>query len=129
MLLSCVSFSERGHAGVVAALVILVIVWACPIGAAAAESRIDGLDSLTSVTLTRALEYLDITRPELGFDKLYADDDTFRLSVVEDILNDPLRLPGWQERVVAEARRWGHHEKPSVRRKMQAAANRRKSRN
>jgi len=63
-----------------------------------------GLDSLASATLTRALEYLDVARPELGFDKLYAEDDTFRLSVVEDILNDPLSLPGWQQQVVSEFR-------------------------
>jgi len=57
---------------------------------------IPGLDSLAAATLSRALDYLDITRAELGFDKLYAEDDTFRLPLIEEILNDPLRLPGWQ---------------------------------
>jgi hypothetical protein len=66
------------------------------------EGPIPGLDSLTSVYLRRALEDLEIRPEELGFDKLYAEDDTFRLSIVEEILNDPLRLPGWQTSTVAD---------------------------
>ncbi len=63
-----------------------------------------GLDSLASGTLERALDLLEMRPAELGFDKLYADDDTFRLGVVEEILNDPLRLPGWQAATVWKIR-------------------------
>lgn len=66
--------------------------------------RVEGLDSLAAATLGRALDYLAIKPAELGFDKLYADDDTFRLGLVEEILNDPLRLPGWQMRTLDEVR-------------------------
>lgn len=69
-----------------------------------AAPPIDGLDSLASVTLLRALEYLEIQPAELGFEKLYADDDTFRLTVVEELLNDPLKVPGWQTSAVGRAR-------------------------
>lgn len=72
--------------------------------------RVEGLDSLASATLGRALDDLRIRPEELGFDKLYADDDTFRLKLVTDILNDPLKLPGWQSRVVPEIR--GAHPNP-----------------
>jgi HEAT repeat protein len=66
--------------------------------------RVEGLDSLAAATLGRALDYLGIKPVELGFDKLYADDDTFRLGLVEEILGDPLKLPGWQERTLEEIR-------------------------
>ncbi len=66
--------------------------------------RVEGLDSLAAATLGRALEYLAIKPEELGFDKLYADDDTFRLAIVEEILNDPLKLPGWHDRTLNEVR-------------------------
>ncbi len=65
---------------------------------------IEGLDSLASVTLMRSLEILDIRPEELGFDKLYMEDDTFRLGIVEQLLNHPLDLPGWQERTVDAVR-------------------------
>jgi hypothetical protein len=65
---------------------------------------VDGLDSLTSVTLTRALSYLGIAPEELGFDKLYAEDDTFRLAVVEELLGDPLRIPAWQRDLLGDLR-------------------------
>ncbi|MCU0613291.1 MAG: hypothetical protein MUE60_16085, partial [Candidatus Eisenbacteria bacterium] len=66
--------------------------------AAFAESScIPGLDSLTSATLRRALDYLGVEEPELGFDKLYAEDDTFRLAAVERILGNPLELPAFQQ--------------------------------
>ena len=71
---------------------------------APAPLRVAGLDSLTSTTLGRALEYLSIEPSELGFDKLYADDDTFRLGIVEEILGDPLRLPGWQDETLERIR-------------------------
>ena len=103
---------------------ILGIVWSCIIGgavsltaigsaraggpqrppAAVSPPQIEGLDSLESATFQRALDYLEIRPNELGFDKLYADDDTFRLGIVTDILNDPLKLPGWQKRTVEAAR-------------------------
>jgi HEAT repeat protein len=66
--------------------------------------EVEGLDSLAAATLGRALDYLGIRPAELGFDKLYADDDTFRLALVEEILNDPLKLPGWQSRTLDEIR-------------------------
>ncbi|MBD3236211.1 MAG: hypothetical protein GF330_05885, partial [Candidatus Eisenbacteria bacterium] len=58
---------------------------------------IAGLDSLSSATLQRALDYLEIHPAELGFEKLYAEDDTFRLGIVEALLGDPLRIPLWQQ--------------------------------
>ena len=72
--------------------------------APAHAAPIDGLDSLSSVTLLRALDYLEIRPAELGFEKLYADDDTFRLTIVETLLNDPLKIPGWQKGEVERAR-------------------------
>ncbi len=66
--------------------------------------QIEGLDSLSSATLYHALERLGIDPPALGFDKLYAVDDSFRLSIVEELLNDPLKIPGWQSSTVDRAR-------------------------
>ncbi|MCK4411909.1 MAG: HEAT repeat domain-containing protein [Candidatus Eisenbacteria sp.] len=63
-----------------------------------------GLDSLSGATLGRALEYLEAEPAELGFDKLYAEDDTFRLGIVERLLGDPLAVPGWQARTVGRIR-------------------------
>ncbi len=68
-------------------------------------TSIEGLDSLASATLIEALEYLDLTPSDLGFDKLYVEDDTFRIAVVEDLLNDPIKIPGWQTSVTGELRR------------------------
>ncbi len=73
-------------------------------GGSRAPFRVEGLDSLAAATLGCALDYLAIRPAELGFDKLYADDDTFRLGVVETILGDPLKLPGWQERTLERIR-------------------------
>jgi hypothetical protein len=72
--------------------------------AAGPPLRVEGLDSLAAATLGRALNYLRVKPAELGFDKLYADDDTFRLGVVAEILGDPLKLPGWQNRTLEEIR-------------------------
>jgi HEAT repeat protein len=66
---------------------------------------IAGLDSLASATLLDGLRRLEVAPPELGFEKLYAEDDTFRLGIVEELLRDPLRLPQWQTDVVRTARR------------------------
>jgi HEAT repeat protein len=52
----------------------------------------------------RALDYLEIRPAELGFDKLYADDDTFRLDIVEQLLADPLKVPGYQTETLARLR-------------------------
>ena len=71
--------------------------------------RVDGLDSLAGATLDDALARLNLRPEELGFDKLYADDDTFRLAIVEDLLNDPLRLPGWQQAVYRRIRSEAKH--------------------
>jgi HEAT repeat protein len=72
--------------------------------AAAPGGGIEGLDSLASATLTRSLDILGIRPEELGFDKLYMEDDTFRLGIVEELLNRPLELPGWQARTVEAVR-------------------------
>ncbi|MFH0765293.1 MAG: HEAT repeat domain-containing protein [Calditrichota bacterium] len=53
------------------------------------------LDSLDRACLDSAMGLLRLTRPELGFDKLWAEDDTFRLAVVEKYLGDPLAFPGY----------------------------------
>ena len=52
-------------------------------------------DSLDKVMIDSALKLLDLRPEELGFDKLWVDDDTFRLNVVEKYLNEPLALPGY----------------------------------
>jgi HEAT repeat protein len=69
------------------------------------SSAIAGLDSLAAATLEDALERLDLDRRQLGFDKLYAADDTFRLALLDTLLNDPLAIPGWQERNVTALER------------------------
>ncbi|MBM3286046.1 MAG: hypothetical protein FJY88_01635 [Candidatus Eisenbacteria bacterium] len=89
----------------------LMILAASAVAAAAPASqsgdgaRIEGLDTLATRTLLRAFDGLGIAPVELGFDKLYAEDDTFRLAIVEELLNDPLRLPSWQARTVEGIRR------------------------
>ncbi len=65
---------------------------------------IPGLDSLASTTLYKAIDYMDIRPSELGFDKLYAEDDTFRIGIVEALLGNPLRVPGWQKESVEQIR-------------------------
>jgi hypothetical protein len=68
-----------------------------------------GLDSLAAATLDRALRYIEIRPAELGFDKLYADDDTFRLSIVEKILGQPMMLPQWQSLTLQRLRDCADH--------------------
>ena len=86
-------------------ILVLFAMVACPAyGSSASASsalKVAGLDSLSNATLARALDYLHIAPSELGFDKLYAEDDTFRLAIVEELLNDPLRIPGWQTETIA----------------------------
>ena len=45
------------------------------------NTAIEGLDSLASANLLRALDYLQVRPQELGFDKLYADDDFYFIRV------------------------------------------------
>ncbi len=59
------------------------------------------LDSLDHVLVDSALKMLKLRPDELGFDKLYADDDTFRLDVVEKYLGDPLAFPGYVDQTIA----------------------------
>lgn len=63
-----------------------------------------GLDSLASATLLQSLDCIGVTPAELGFDKLYAEDDTFRLATVERLLNDPLAVFEFQQQVGARIR-------------------------
>ncbi len=72
---------------------------AIPLVQAWAGGEVAGLDSLTAATLEQALACMEVSSAELGFDKLYAEDDTFRLAIVEGVLRDPLRLPGIQDEV------------------------------
>ena len=60
------------------------------------------LDSLDRVMIDSALKLIDLKPEELGFDKLWVDDDTFRLDIVEKYLNDPLALPGYVDRTTNE---------------------------
>ena len=56
------------------------------------------LDSLDRIMIDSSLKLIDLRPDELGFDKLWVDDDTFRLDVVERYLNEPLELPGYVDR-------------------------------
>ena len=60
------------------------------------------VDSLDRVLIDSALKLIDLKPEELGFDKLWVDDDTFRLDVVEKYLNDPLALPGYVDQTTDE---------------------------
>ncbi len=53
------------------------------------------LDSLDRAMIDSALGLLNLKPEELGFDKLWAADDTFRLAVVEKYLNDPYIFPDY----------------------------------
>lgn len=59
------------------------------------------LDSLDKALIDSALTLLKLRPDELGFDKLWADDDTFRLDVVEKYLGDPLAFPGYVDQTTA----------------------------
>lgn len=63
-----------------------------------------GFDSLTEATLETALDYLAIDRADLGFEKRYVEDDTFRLAVIDLLLEDPLAVPAWQSQVIRTVR-------------------------
>ncbi len=58
------------------------------------------LDSLTTTVLDSCLSYLHLERHELGFEKAWAKDDTFKLEIVDYLLDNPLELPGYIEKTV-----------------------------
>lgn len=55
------------------------------------------LDSLTTSTLDSCLAILHLNRSELGFEKAWAKDDTFKLKIIDDLLDNPLDLPNYTE--------------------------------
>ncbi|MBD3337410.1 MAG: hypothetical protein GF355_18000, partial [Candidatus Eisenbacteria bacterium] len=95
----------RGPAALCLISVLFLMIGAPGVAAAEPAAGLPtGLDSLAAATLQRAMEYLEIEPRELGFDKLYAEDDTFRVSLVEELLSDPLKIPEWQARLVEDVR-------------------------
>ncbi len=68
------------------------------------DSSIPGLKPATAAAIESGLGAMGIAPYELGFHKLAAREDTFRLAFVEDIMNDPLSLPLAQTRLVQGAR-------------------------
>ncbi len=58
------------------------------------------LDSLTTTVLDSCLNYLHLERYELGFEKAWAKDDTFKLKIVDHLLDNPLELPVYVEETV-----------------------------
>ncbi|NQU05020.1 MAG: HEAT repeat domain-containing protein [Calditrichaeota bacterium] len=53
------------------------------------------LDSLDRAVIDSALKLIKLNPAELGFDKLWAEDDTFRLDIVEYLLANPLEFPDY----------------------------------
>jgi hypothetical protein len=47
-----------------------------------------------------ALEKIDVREYELGFDKLWVEDDTFRLSLIDTLMDNPLTIPDYGDRFV-----------------------------
>ncbi|MDA3813643.1 MAG: HEAT repeat domain-containing protein [Candidatus Cloacimonetes bacterium] len=62
------------------------------------------LDSLTTTVLDSCLSYLHLERSELGFEKAWAKDDTFKLEIVDYLLDNPLELPEYIEETVNTAK-------------------------
>ncbi|MCK4695783.1 MAG: hypothetical protein KAT74_08475, partial [Candidatus Cloacimonetes bacterium] len=58
------------------------------------------LDSLSTAMIDSCLSYLHLTREELGFEKAWAVDDTFKLEIVDYLLHNPLKLPGYVEQTL-----------------------------
>ncbi|MBT3755998.1 MAG: hypothetical protein HOG24_06940, partial [Candidatus Cloacimonetes bacterium] len=58
------------------------------------------LDSLSTAVLDSCLTYLHLERHELGFEKAWVKDDTFKLKVVDYLLDNPLELAGYVEETV-----------------------------
>lgn len=65
------------------------------------NSQAQMLDSLDRAMVDSALTLLKLDPSELGFDKLWVEDDTFRLAVVEDLLSNPMDLPGYVDETIA----------------------------
>ena len=61
------------------------------------------LDSLTTSTLHNCLEMLHLSEEELGFEKAWVKDDTFKLKVIDHILKNPLELPEYLEKTTESA--------------------------
>ncbi|NQT33830.1 HEAT repeat domain-containing protein [bacterium] len=65
------------------------------------EVDIPMLDSLDRAMIDSALTLLNLRPEELGFDKMWVEDDTFRLDIVERILEHPLELPEYVDSTTA----------------------------
>lgn len=59
------------------------------------------LDSLDRVMLDSALAMINLNPFELGFEKTWVEDDTFRLAVVERYLSDPMSFPDYVDETQA----------------------------
>lgn len=75
---------------------VLIITLCLTVGASAQM-----LDSLDRVMIDSALVLLNLKPEELGFDKSWVEDDTFKLAIVETLLNNPLELPGYVDETTA----------------------------
>ena len=62
------------------------------------------LDSLSTTVLDSCLNYLHLERNELGFEKAWAKDDTFKLKIVDYLLDNPLELAKYVEETVETVR-------------------------
>ncbi len=60
------------------------------------------LDSLSVTVLDSLLNYLHLERSELGFEKAWVKDDTFKLKVIDHLLANPLDLPEYVEKTQTE---------------------------
>ncbi|MEA2096451.1 MAG: HEAT repeat domain-containing protein [Candidatus Cloacimonadota bacterium] len=58
------------------------------------------LDSLSTTVLDSCLNYLHLEHNELGFEKAWAKDDTFKLKIVDYLLDNPLELAKYVEKTV-----------------------------
>jgi HEAT repeat protein len=58
------------------------------------------LDSLSVTVLDSCLAYLHLEPFELGFEKAWVKDDTFKLKVIDHLLDNPLELPEYVEETV-----------------------------
>ncbi|MDP8228828.1 MAG: hypothetical protein P9M15_05185 [Candidatus Electryoneaceae bacterium] len=72
------------------------------------QSSAQMLDSLDRVMIDSALVLLNLTPEELGFDKSWVEDDTFRLAVVERVLSEPLSLPDYVDETTAAVDSFAH---------------------
>jgi HEAT repeat protein len=60
------------------------------------------LDSLSVSVLDSLLNYLHLEKAELGFEKAWVKDDTFKLKKIDYLLANPLQLPAFVEKTQAE---------------------------